>query len=120
MKIKKHEVQSYGLYLNKMNEKKKHIFKSLNSKLLLAVFIAVLVFFGCQIYITSVIGTSNAAIEEIRIDKDELRLQNEILSSEIDELKSTKNLEEIATRYNLVEKDVIEIEIVDNSIAIGY
>ncbi len=102
------------------NQKKKPIFKKLNRRIAIAVFIVVVVFFGSQIYITSVIGTSNAAIEEIRKEKDQLRLTNEILSSQIDELKSIKNLEIIAEKYGLTEKPIEEIRSVENDIALEY
>jgi cell division protein FtsL len=100
------------------NQKKKPIFKKINTKIAVAVLLMVVVFFGSQIYITSVIGTSNAAIEEIRKEKDELRLTNEILSSQIDELKSIKNISEVAEKYGLSEKQIELITSPDSNIAI--
>ncbi len=105
--------------MSRNNQKKKPIFKKFNKRLAIAVLLLVVVFFGSQIYITSVIGTSNAAIEEIRREKDQLRLSNEIISSEIDELKSIKNLQAVAEKYGLTEKQVSEISTVE-SIALEY
>ena len=83
-----------------------------------AILIMVVTFFVSQIYITSVIGTSNAAIEEIRKEKDRLRLTNEILSSKIDELKSVKNIEAVSEKYGLSEKHIEQISLPFNDIAL--
>ncbi|MCA9381041.1 hypothetical protein KC678_02150 [Candidatus Dojkabacteria bacterium] len=106
--------------MNNTNTKKKEIFKSVNKRLFIAVIVTVGAFFTVQMYITSVIGTSNAAIEEIRIERDEIRLENEILRSQIDEKKSTKTLTEVAERYNLSEQYVQKIDSDQNDLAQNF
>ncbi|MCA9387210.1 hypothetical protein KC669_04215 [Candidatus Dojkabacteria bacterium] len=102
------------------NSKKKEIFKSVNRRLFIAIIVSVGAFFATQMYITSIIGTSNAAIEEIRINRDEIRLENEILRSQIDEKKSTKSLTELAKRYNLTEQQIQKINTDLNDLAQSF
>lgn len=102
-------------------EKKKPLFQSLNRKLVIVILIGTGLFFACQMYMTSIVGTSNAAIEEIRKERDAIRLENEILSSEIDKFKSIKNLQNLSDRYDLYEKPVEQIPTVDdNELALTF
>jgi hypothetical protein len=106
---------------DKLPEKKKPLFQSLNKKLMVTILICTGLFFACQMYMTSIVGTSNAAIEEIRKERDEIRLQNEIISSEIDKYKSIKNLQKLSEKYELQEKSVLEIPVTnDNELAVTF
>ncbi len=93
-----------------MKTKKKPIFKSLNNKLGVLVAVMLVLFFVIQIYATSLIGTKSSEIEQIRIQRDQLRLENEILNSKIDNLKSVANIEEIAKKFNLNPKTVTQLQ----------
>lgn len=106
--------------MGKKQEKKKQIFRNLNRKLIVAVLLLIMAFFFSQIYITSLVGTKSGEIESIRIEKDKLRLENEILQSEIDEYKSITNIKKVAERYGLVEKNIQElVQASDDNLAIS-
>lgn len=90
--------------------REKNILKQLNKKLFYIVVILTVLFFVSQMYFTAVIGTQSGAIELVRQEKEELRLENEILSAEIDEQLSTQELLERAQDLNLTQKGVIELD----------
>lgn len=100
----------------KLQPKKRELFKDLNKRLAITSMLFLISFFAIQFYVTASSGTSNAEIESIRFENDRLRLENEILSANIDKITSTPNLLKIAEKYNLVEKNVVEIsaESLDN------
>lgn len=93
-------------------------FKRINKKLILVNAGLIVLFFVSQILVTSILGTKTQEIDVIRNEKENLRLQNEILTSEIDKLKSVASSEEIKDKYNLVEKNVTFLEGEDNDIAL--
>lgn len=104
--------------MGKKQEKKKRIFRNLNKKLIASALLLIVAFFFSQIYITSLVGTKSGEIEATRIEKDKLRLENEILQSEIDEYRSTTNIKKVAERYGLVEKSIQELaQAVDENLA---
>lgn len=97
------------------------LFKSINKRLGLLIILLLIAFFGAQFYMTSKIGTSNAAIEQIRIEKNSLRLENEILSAKVDESKSLTKIMEAASQLNLEPRNVTEIPAMSGeSVAVSY
>lgn len=80
---------------------KKISFKEINRRLALVCFLLLVIFFISQIAITSVIGTKSSEVETIRVEKDKIRLQNEIITSEINELKSIEKIREIENNVDL-------------------
>lgn len=93
------------------------LFNSLNKRLVLFIILLVIVFFVVQFYMTSKIGTSNAAIEQIRNEKNALRLENEILSAKVDEAKSLSNISKTAEELKLEPKNVQEIPAASGNVA---
>lgn len=83
---------------------------SINKWLLICNIVLFGLFLSLQIGITSVIGTKSSEIEYIRKQKDEVRLQIEIVQSQIDDAKSFDNLEEIVNAQSLVKKPVVFID----------
>ncbi|MFS8130541.1 MAG: hypothetical protein ACMG57_01040 [Candidatus Dojkabacteria bacterium] len=81
-------------------------FKKINKKLFTINAILVIGFFGSQILVTSVLGTKTQEIDEIRQTKDDLRLQNEILTAQIDKAKTINASQELIDRLKLSAKDV--------------
>jgi len=90
--------------------KKKQIFKALNKKLFFSTLLLIAGFFFVQIYITSLVGTKSTEIENIRFQKDNIRLENEILQSQIDQQYSMENIKKVAEKYKLTEKYVEEVD----------
>jgi cell division protein FtsB len=96
--------------VKKQNISRNLSFKKINSRLLLLNVCLVLSFFGIQMLITSAIGTKSAELESIRREKDEVRLSNEILTAEIDELKSFEKIKSLIEKQELIQKNVIFLE----------
>lgn len=92
--------------MNSKVEKKKSVFKSVNKKLVLLIAIGIFMYISMQIYTMSAVGTRSGEIESTRIEKNEIRLENEILESKIDELNSLANIDEVVEEYKLQEKSV--------------
>lgn len=90
---------------------------SINKWLLICNIVLFGLFLSLQIGITSVIGTKSSEIEYIRKQKDDVRLQIEIVQSQIDQAKSYENLEEIVEAQSLVKKTVVFIDDTPNEIA---
>lgn len=85
--------------------------KKVNKKLILANIALVTLFFISQILVMSILGTKTQEIDIIRSEKEELRLENEILTSEIDKAKSVTSSQEVKDRYGLVEKNVTFLDV---------
>ncbi|GAB4285634.1 MAG: hypothetical protein Kow0081_3520 [Candidatus Dojkabacteria bacterium] len=94
-----------------MTAEQRKIFKSLNKKLALAILLMLAAFFLVQFYLTASTGASNSSVELIRRERDELRLENEILSAEIDKIQSLPSIDELKSELLLEEKYVDEIVI---------
>lgn len=92
------------------NKTKTISLKGINKKLFIINAILLVSFFVSQILVTSSIGTKSSEIEEIRKEKDRLRLENEIIGSDIDKAKSVDSLESVIEKYNLQEKNIISLE----------
>ncbi|GIW58758.1 MAG: hypothetical protein KatS3mg086_043 [Candidatus Dojkabacteria bacterium] len=90
--------------------KQKNNLQSLNKSLFILNIILLVVFIAIQVGKTSIIGTKSVEIEEIRRQKDEIRLQTEILRAEIDSLKSLNRSESIAKENNLTIKPVTVLQ----------
>ncbi|BCX14190.1 MAG: hypothetical protein KatS3mg085_722 [Candidatus Dojkabacteria bacterium] len=90
--------------------KQKNNLQSLNKSLFILNIILLVVFIVIQVGKTSIIGTKSVEIEEIRRQKDEIRLQTEILRAEIDSLKSLNRSESIAKENNLTIKPVTVLQ----------
>lgn len=75
------------------------------------------IFFLVQVYYTSKVGTKSAEIEQIRIEKDRLRLENEILNSKISEAMSLTKIEEKVKAMGLTQKFAQELEEPTNNLA---
>ena len=88
----------------------KNNYKSINSRLIVLNVVLVILFFVTHILITSIVGTKTQEIDLVRYEKQNLRLQNEILTSDIDKSKSVASSEEIKEKYNLVEKKTIFLD----------
>lgn len=70
-------------------------------------------FFGLQVLITVIIGTKGSEIENLRTQKEEIRLENEIINSKINEMKSLSKIQEIVDSEDLVQKNVIYLDSTD-------
>lgn len=90
--------------------KKTISFSVVNKWMLICNIILFASFLSIQIGITSVIGTKSSEIEFIRREKDSVRLEIEILQSEIDEAKSFDNFEEVIEAQSLQQKSIIYID----------
>ncbi len=97
--------------MEKFGEKQTYIFLNINKRLWTLIFVLIATFFVAQIFITSQVGTKSAEIDAIRTERDELRLENEILSSQIDEAKSIENIKKASEKFGLSE---ITVQILDN------
>jgi hypothetical protein len=64
------------------------------------------VFFLSQILSTSVLGAKSHEIDRIRIQKEQYRLENEMLISEINKEKSVAGSISVSEKYQLTEKNV--------------
>lgn len=89
-----------------VSNKKVISFKKINKKLLTINIVLVIAFFGSQILVTSILGTKTQEIDEIRQSKDDLRLQNEILTAQIDKSKTINASQELVDRLKLSTKGV--------------
>jgi cell division protein FtsL len=87
-------------------QKRKISFNRLNKRLFLANSFLLAIFFISQIAVTSIVGTKSSEIENIRTEKDRLRLENEILTAQIDEAKSVDRAKDVISKYDLQEKQV--------------
>ncbi len=81
-------------------------FKVLNKNVIVLNIILGVGFFLSQILVTSVLGTKSQEIDSIRIQKDRLRLENEMLISEINKEKTVNGSLGISEKYQLQEKTV--------------
>lgn len=81
-------------------------FKKMNKSLIKANVFLVLGFFLSQILITAVLSTRTTAIDGIRQKKNELRLENEILTAQIDKAKTITSSQALIEKYKLNQKDV--------------
>lgn len=63
-------------------------------------------FFLIPIITTSVLGTKSQEVDRIRFLKEQYRLENEMLVSEINKEKSVAGSIEMQEKYHLVEKHV--------------
>ncbi len=82
----------------------------INARLFLVVCLIGFGFFGVQILITSQVGTKSTEIEIIRKEKDQLRLENEIIKSKINEARSLTNSKEVIEKYQLQEKPIYSLD----------
>jgi hypothetical protein len=102
------------------NQKRKISFNRLNKRLFILFIGLLFTFFISQITITSFLGTKSSEIERIRREKDSLRLENEILTSKIDEAKSLEKASDTISKYQLQEKVVNLLEAGDmNRVAVS-
>lgn len=73
-----------------------------------------------QVVITASVGTKSEEIFNVRSQKAELRLENEILTSKIDATRSLENSKEFAKTLNLETKNIIFLEENDGkNVALG-
>jgi hypothetical protein len=91
-------------------EKNKITFVSLNRKIILVDVLLLVGFFVSQIFVMSILGTKTQEIDFIRNDKEKIRLQNEILISEINKAKSLATTTEVKEEYDLTQKSVEILE----------
>ena len=85
---------------------KKISFKRLNRNLIIVLIISLVGYFAIQIVVTSLIGTKSDTLDTIRAQTEQLRRQNEILSSQIDQAKSLASAQGFATQKRLNAKNV--------------
>lgn len=83
---------------------------TINKNLIIINIILFGLFIALQIGITTAIGTKSAEIEEIRRQKDEVRLNIEILQSDIDEARAKANVEDIIENKSLETKPVVVLD----------
>ena len=100
-----------------MENKQNYIFKKINNRMRIAFLVMFAIFFLVQVYYTSKVGTKSAEIEQIRIEKDQLRLENEILNSKISEAMSITKIEEKVKAMGLTQKIAEELQEPTNSLA---
>jgi hypothetical protein len=102
-----------------MENKQNYIFKKLNNRMRIAFLVMFTIFFLVQVYYTSKVGTKSAEIEQIRIEKDQLRLENEIINSKISEAMSLTKIEEQVKAMGLVQKIAEELTEPANNLAVN-
>lgn len=85
-------------------------FKLINKRFIIINCLLLIIFFISQIAITSVIGTKSSEIETIRVEKEKLRLENEILTSDINKEKSIENIKEVADTVNLRPTTTVQLD----------
>lgn len=94
-----------------MKEPKREInLKNLNSKLLVFNAVVLAAFFAVQMIITVTMGTKTQEISVLREQKNDYRLKNEILISEIEKARSSLNQKEISEKYGLETKTLYYLE----------
>jgi hypothetical protein len=81
-------------------------FRIVNKNMIVLNAILGIVFFLSQILSTSVLGAKSNEIDRIRIQKEQLRLENEMLISEINKEKSVAGSISVSDKYQLTEKNV--------------
>jgi len=92
--------------------------QKMNKRLIILIAFLVLIFFILQMFITNSIGTKSSEIQSLRLEKAALRTQNEIISSEIDKLKTLDQLKQNLENLGLTEKVIQYLDEVDeNSLA---
>lgn len=96
-----------------MNKKVINLNK-INTKLSFLLFFTLIAYFGIQIVATS-LGATYQDISNIRNQKEAIRKENEILLSEIEKAKSSMSAQDVIEKYNLVQKNVNFLDILDNS-----
>lgn len=89
---------------------KKRSFSKLNAYLGYLIIILAVVYVATQVLVTSMVGTKSEEIDNVRQEKAELRLQNEILTSKIDGAKSLDFAKDLAQRESLETKNVNFLE----------
>lgn len=87
-----------------MNEKLN--FNNVNNKLTLLIIIVTFVYIAVQVFVTSNVGTKSEEIDHVRTEKAQLRLENEILTSKIDQAKSLEVAKDIRNEFELENKEV--------------
>lgn len=87
-----------------------------NSMLLRACLVLLVAFFIIQMLVTATLGTKSQEIDAIRAEKDKLRLQNDIVTSQINEAKTIAATKEVQEKYNLHEKGVNFLENPDQNV----
>lgn len=79
----------------------------INIRIAVIAVILLISIFGSQVVITSLIGTKSTEVLNIRKEKDNVRLQNELLQSEINKLKA---FTAAGDTTNLEQKDITFLE----------
>lgn len=94
---------------------KKISFNKLNSYLGTLIIILAIAYVGTQVVVTSMVGTKSEEIDNVRQEKAELRLENEILTSKIDGSKSLDNAKDLAQKAGLENKNINFLEKTDGT-----
>lgn len=95
-------------------------FNKLNSYLGTLIIVLAVLYVGTQVVVTSMVGTKSEEIDNVRQEKAELRLENEILTSKIDGAKSLDNAKDLAEKAGLEGKNVNFLEKTDgNNVALN-
>lgn len=114
------EAQNYihisNYKMKNYNREYKNIsFSKLNSYLGTIIIFLAIFFVGTQVVVTSMVGTKSEEIENVRQEKADLRLQNEILTSKIDGAKSLDNAKDVAQKEGLENKNINFLEKTDGT-----
>jgi cell division protein FtsL len=94
---------------------KKVSFNKLNGYLGVLIVVLAIMYVGAQVVVTSMVGTKSEEIENVREQKAELRLQNEILTAKIDGAKSLDNAKDLAQKAGLETKNINFLEKTDGT-----
>jgi cell division protein FtsL len=100
---------------NFKTQKQKFSFNKLNKYLFFTLIALAIMYVGTQVVVTSMVGTKSEEIENVRQQKADLRLQNEILTSKIDGAKSLEKARELAQKAGLENKNVNFLEKTDGT-----
>jgi len=95
---------------NSNRQNKSISFNKLNSYLGTLIIVLAVLYVGTQVLVTSMVGTKSEEIDNVRQEKAELRLENEILTSKIDGSKSLDNAKDLAQKAGLENKNVNFLE----------
>lgn len=86
--------------------KEKLDFNKVNNRLVGVIIAVALLYVTVQVFVTSNVGTKSEEIDHVRTEKAQLRLENEILTSKIDQAKSLEVAKDIANEVKLENKEV--------------
>ena len=104
---------------NLILEKQTNIIEWLRNRLAVLSIISLLVFISIQFVILATVGTTGPEISSVKSEREKIRLENEIVSSEIRKFQTKTEVLEIATRDMNMSPIGIQNLYVDEALTLG-